>query len=43
MPRRLQPGDAAPEFTLPTTEGGEARLADYRGRTLVLVFNRWLG
>ena len=43
MPRRLQPGDAAPAFTLPTTAGGEVHLADYYGRMLVLVFNRWLG
>lgn len=37
-PTRLEPGDAAPDFTLPTAEGGSASLADYRGTPVVLYF-----
>jgi peroxiredoxin Q/BCP len=33
---RLQPGDPAPEFTLPTDSGGTLSLAQYRGRRVVL-------
>ena len=34
----LRPGDAAPDFTLPTVpDEGSVSLADYRGRTPVLV------
>ncbi|HLL66643.1 MAG TPA: thioredoxin-dependent thiol peroxidase [Micromonosporaceae bacterium] len=33
---RLQPGDAAPEFTLPTADGSTLSLADLRGRKVVL-------
>jgi len=43
MTHRLQAGDRAPDFTLPTLAGGQVRLADYAGRSLVLVFTRWLG
>ncbi|MEZ5936675.1 MAG: peroxiredoxin [Hyphomonadaceae bacterium] len=32
------PGDLAPSFVLPTTEGGEVGLADYEGQRLVLFF-----
>lgn len=31
-------GDRAPEFTLPGTGGRDYSLADYKGRTVVLVF-----
>jgi peroxiredoxin Q/BCP len=33
---RLQPGDAAPDFTLPDADGNPVSLADYKGRRLVL-------
>jgi peroxiredoxin Q/BCP len=33
---RLQPGDAAPDFTLPDADGNQVSLADYKGRRLVL-------
>ena len=34
----VQPGEHAPEFTLPTApEEGTASLADYRGRSPVLL------
>jgi peroxiredoxin Q/BCP len=35
-PIRLGPGDTAPEFDLPTDDGGRLRLADLRGRKVVL-------
>src|SRR3954471_19802346 len=35
----LAPGTAAPEFRLPRLDGGEATLADYAGRRLLLVFS----
>lgn len=37
MPR-LEPGDAAPEFTLPDDKGNAVSLKDFRGRKLVIFF-----
>ena len=34
----IEPGSAAPEFTLPDQDGNRVSLSDYRGRTVVLVF-----
>jgi thioredoxin-dependent peroxiredoxin len=33
---RLSPGDQAPDFTLPTADGGQLTLSDMRGRKVVL-------
>src|SRR5437868_10529545 len=35
---KLQPGDAAPDFTLPTADGGTASLHDYHGKRVILYF-----
>lgn len=37
-PARLQPGDPAPDFTLPGDDGAPVRLADHRGRRVVVYF-----
>jgi hypothetical protein len=34
--RLLQPGDVAPDFELPGTDGRTYRLADYRGKQAVV-------
>lgn len=34
----LNPGDRAPEFTLPDTQGNLVSLSDFRGQPLVLYF-----
>lgn len=34
----LSAGDPAPPFTLPTAQGGEVALADYRGESPVLLY-----
>ncbi len=38
MPAALQPGDKAPDFTLPSDEGGDVRLSELRGHAVVLYF-----
>ncbi len=40
MTKLLEPGTPAPEFELTTPDGRQVRLADYRGRPLVLAFLR---
>jgi peroxiredoxin Q/BCP len=35
---QLRVGDPAPEFTLPAEDGRQVRLADYRGKRVVLYF-----
>jgi len=35
---RLQPGDPAPDFTLPDAEGNDVSLSSYRGRRVVVYF-----
>jgi thioredoxin-dependent peroxiredoxin len=34
----LNPGDRAPDFTLPSDDGSEVSLADFRGKRLILYF-----
>jgi thioredoxin-dependent peroxiredoxin len=36
--KRLQPGDQAPAFTLPDSEGKPVSLSDYLGRSVVVYF-----
>ena len=38
MSTRLAPGDAAPDFTLPTDDGGKVRLKDLRGGKVIVYF-----
>ena len=35
---RLQPGDPAPDFTLPDADGNKVSLSSYRGKRLVVYF-----
>lgn len=37
------PGEAAPDFTLPSTKGGTVSLETYRGKTVLLYFHEGLG
>ncbi|MFN0146194.1 MAG: hypothetical protein ACKVT1_06770 [Dehalococcoidia bacterium] len=39
----IRPGDPAPPFAGPCSDGVERSLARYRGRNLILVFHRHLG
>jgi peroxiredoxin len=34
----IEPGESAPDFTLPDQDGQQVSLSDFRGRTVVLVF-----
>jgi peroxiredoxin Q/BCP len=36
--QRLEPGDAAPDFTLPDADGKPVALSSYRGRRVVVYF-----
>lgn len=36
--QRLQPGDEAPDFTLPDADGKPVALSDYRGRRVIVYF-----
>ena len=38
MSERLQPGDAAPDFTLPTDTGEQVTLSALRGRKVIVYF-----
>ena len=38
MSNALEPGDKAPDFALPSDEGGDIRLTDLKGRNVVLYF-----
>lgn len=38
MSDRLSPGDVAPDFTLPTADGGEVSLSALRGQRVVVYF-----
>ncbi|MFJ3229491.1 thioredoxin-dependent thiol peroxidase [Streptomyces sp. NPDC086787] len=38
MSERLQPGDVAPDFTLPDADGNEVSLADRKGRKVIVYF-----
>ena len=35
---RLQPGDPAPDFTLPDADGKPVSLSDFRGRRVIVYF-----
>lgn len=35
---RLSPGDTAPSFTLPSDQGGEVSLSDFRGKRVIVYF-----
>ncbi|EID55454.1 thioredoxin-dependent thiol peroxidase [Saccharomonospora xinjiangensis] len=37
-PNRLSPGDPAPDFSLPDSEGTIVSLSDFRGRSVVVYF-----
>jgi peroxiredoxin len=39
MSKRLQPGDPAPDFTLPTPDGDEVSLESLRGGKVILYLH----
>ena len=38
MTERLSPGDTAPDFTLPTSDGSDLTLSDHRGKHVIVYF-----
>ncbi|WP_314175481.1 thioredoxin-dependent thiol peroxidase [Streptomyces winkii] len=38
MSERLQPGDSAPDFSLPDADGKQVSLADHKGRKVIVYF-----
>src|SRR3954470_3967744 len=38
MTERLSPGDEAPDFTLPDSEGKDVSLRDFRGKSVIVYF-----
>lgn len=40
---QCNPGDTAPDFSLPDAAGKTVSLSDFKGRPLVLVFSRYVG
>jgi peroxiredoxin Q/BCP len=36
--KRLEPGDPAPDFTLPDADGNEVRLSSFRGQRVIVYF-----
>lgn len=41
LPGELKPGDPAPAFDVPASGPGRVRLADYRGKVLLVTFLGW--
>ena len=37
MAKSVQAGEKAPDFTLPSTDGGTVHLADFRGKNVVVL------
>ena len=38
MSERLQPGDPAPDFTLPDADGNDVSLSAHKGRKVIVYF-----
>ena len=41
LPGEFKPGDRAPDFDVPAFGPGRIRLADYRGKVLLVAFSTW--